>query len=439
MKKIFTIIFSFSLIFSSCRTMSDYDFSFVDSELRYGNFSNAQKIIENDFKRIYSKHDEVLELLDKGILLHFEGEYSQSNEALSGAEKLIEAYRAKSISQAIGSAIVNDTVTDYAGEDFEDIYTNIFMCLNYIAMDMLDDAMVEIRRFDNKMKNIGSRYQAMRAGLEKQIEGDTSTIKIESVKFHNSALARYLSMLLYRADGNTEDARVDLQNLFAAFNMQKSLYDFSAPKGLQKELGVPSAGARINFVAFSGFSPIKQEETLRILMQDFYYKLALPVMKSRASSVGSINVKAISKDGGCVYNESLSKIESVDNIAKDTFNDHYGAIAMKTFLRSIIKATTGTALSTYGENSDSASGAISWFLGLIFQTSTEFTERADVRSSRYFPGYASVGSIEIPQGIYDVQIEFYSVTGKLIFTKTINDFDVKAGNALNLVEAVCYR
>ena len=36
--------------------------------------------------------------------------------------------------------MVNDKVTDYAGEDFEDIYINIFNALNYINNDNIESA-----------------------------------------------------------------------------------------------------------------------------------------------------------------------------------------------------------------------------------------------------------------------------------------------------------
>lgn len=437
------VILFFSLVLASCTTMADFDFSGIDLALQDGKLGLARDSIEKSKTRIYGKHDEILSLLDEGILLHFDGNYSESNEKLSAAERLIQEYRAKSIAQSIGSALINDTVRDYSGEDFEDIYTNIFMSLNYIALNENDEAMVEMRRFNNKMQSLGARYETLREQLKRQVQRQNAeaqdAIKLKSVTFHNSALAHYLSLILYRADGNLSEAEVDLRYIDSAFKMQPSIYNFTMP-ALQGEVQrMPSQSARINFIAFSGLAPVKEEKTMRISLPNFYYKLSLPEMKSRASQVTSVKVRAVAKESGAVYEGALSKIESIDNIARDTFNDHYGEIAMRTLLRTISKTVASTSLKAYGEKDKSGGGVIASIFGLFGQLATEVTERADVRVSRYFPGAAHTGSMILPPGVYDLQIDFCSAKGIALSSVRIEDFAAKSGNALNLAESCCYK
>ena len=139
-------------------------------------------------------NDQVLYNLDAGLLSHYAGDWNQSNKNFSAAEGLIEEYYSKSISQGVSSYFVNDMVVDYAGEDYEDIYTNFFMALNYIQLGNLEDAMVEIRRFDNKQKLLSTKYDSQIEYAESELGSGYSSV---SVQFQNSAAARYLSMLMY--------------------------------------------------------------------------------------------------------------------------------------------------------------------------------------------------------------------------------------------------
>ena len=168
----------------SCATVADYDFSTVNYYLREGDYTAVYQTLDADSALLYSEHDEVLAALDKGIISHYEGEYTRSNEELTVAEQKIYEYVTKSISQSISSFLLSDTVVDYAGETYEDIYTNLFMALNYIHLDDIENAFVEIRRFDNKLKNISSRYADLiaQANLEKQrVKNEQALLRLNAI------------------------------------------------------------------------------------------------------------------------------------------------------------------------------------------------------------------------------------------------------------------
>ena len=153
-----TILLLLSLLFFSCATQADFDFSNIDSAIAKNDFPAVYNELESKSNKLYGKHDEVLEFLDKGIVSHYSKNYKDSNEELSYAEKKIEEYYTVSISQTISSFLVNDTVKDYQGEIYENIYSNIFMALNYLHQNEFDESMVEIRRFDIKLKELSLKY-----------------------------------------------------------------------------------------------------------------------------------------------------------------------------------------------------------------------------------------------------------------------------------------
>lgn len=439
------------MIFVSCSTMGDYNFTAVDESLNIGEYEVAYQVITADSDKIYSSHDEVLQSLDLGILSHYAGEYQRSNQELTQAERKIEEYYAKSISQSISAFLVNDTVMDYDGEVFEDIYINIFMALNYIHLGNLEDAFVEIRRFDNKLKVASEKYsdKIAAANQENSSNGGEETT-VPKMNFHNSALARYLSMILYRSHGQLDSARIDLQYLDSAFVSQPALYNFPKPASLQQELEIPAGQGRVNIIAFTGKSPFKEEEALRLYSNngDFYYKIAFPEMRQQSSMVSSIQVTAIptgeilegnaTQYPSAVATVSLEPLESISNIAVDTFEQHKTLIYLRAVLRSLGKATSSTVLGSLAdESSDSGMGLLFSVLELASVVTTESTERADVRVARYLPSLAWVSGMNLDPGNYILKIEYKNASGLLVALEQKNITVTTTG--LNLVEAVCLR
>ena len=83
------------MIFVSCSTMGDYNFTAVDQSLDAGEYEVAYQMVTADSDEIYSSYDQVLQSLDLGILSHYAGEYQRSNQELTQAERKIEEYYAK--------------------------------------------------------------------------------------------------------------------------------------------------------------------------------------------------------------------------------------------------------------------------------------------------------------------------------------------------------
>ncbi|MCM1322386.1 MAG: hypothetical protein NC041_00400 [Bacteroides sp.] len=390
--------------------------------------------IDNEKSSLYGTHDQVLYSLDTGILAYYAGNYALSTERFAAAERLMFDYYAKSVTQEIGSFLLNDTIIDYAGEDYEDIYSNLFMALNYLNLDDIDSAFVEIRRFDNKQKALGSKYAAQIEAAKKS--APPTDTDMQEVQFHNSALARYLSMLMYRAAGDLDAAAVDARYIDSAFAAQKKLYPFAKPLSVAEELNLPRNKARLNIIGFSGLAPEKIEYVLRCRIGDIYGKIALPSMKRRASAVHAIQV-AVADESGNEKKFFLEKIESIENIAVDTFNSRRALIYFKTIARAAAKTSASSVFSSIASDAEDANEAFLFsLLTLTSVFSHELTEKADIRTSRYFPAEASVGGITLEPGIYNVSVVFLGKNNHTLYTKECNAVNVQSG-ALNLLEAVC--
>jgi hypothetical protein len=342
-----------------------------------------------------------------------------------------DAY-SKSITQTVGTFLVNDMAQEYSGEDYEDVYLNVFNALNYYHQGLMEDSLVEIRRLNNKLQYIAGKYGQMitnlqRAALENSpdIPFDPSTV---TVNFTNSALARYLGMLFYRGTGRWDDARIDRDQVKIAFANNPALYGFGLPSTLDEELGYPRDMARFNVIAFAGLSPIKSASELRIPVSDSnWVKISLPVISARPSPVGSVNVVF---DTG--EQLELELIEDISAVAQETFKQKAGMIYLRSSIRAITKGAAATALSDSGNSNSSL------LLGFLTQVYAEVSEQADLRISRYFPGRALVGGITLNPGTYSYTVNFYDHSGSIIQSDRFLDVEIN-NQGLNLAEVLCLK
>ena len=434
--KLFSIIIFFSIF--SCASNVDLHSAFV-YDVKNGNYELVYSTLEQSSKDFYSKHDDVLQMLDLGLLAHYSDFPESSINYLNRAESLIEENYSKSISQNISSYILNDNVIDYAGEEYEDIYVNLFKCLTFISQENYESAFVEIRRFNNKLKSLSVKYQEQISKIKKesQMQDDSLNSENYKVQFYDSVFARYLSMLLYLYEGDVDSAKIDYNYLVSAFESQKKLYNFSFPKQIEENFCTQKNNVRLNVVAFSGMAPRKKEESVSNVY--YGYKIALPVMYKIKTEVDSIELVAINKDTKTVYQKDFEKIESISNIAVDTFKQKQSLIYTKSLARSLMKSVTTDIfkeISEEAENSDTA--ALFELLHFTSLIANQITEVADIRTSKYFPSSVFISGIDLPVGNYDIIIDYFSSNGTQIFRKVFNDYDVSK-NKLNLLEAVCLK
>ncbi|MDR0731403.1 MAG: hypothetical protein LBF63_07015 [Treponema sp.] len=421
-------------IFVSCATAS---FHRVDSALDKGGYEESVRLLEDDRSSLYGSGDDILYYLDKGMLAHYAGLHVESSELLEAGERAIEDAYTKSIVQELGTYLLNDTVRDYAGEDYEDVYINTFNALNYYYRGDMEEALVEIRRMNNKVRNLAGKYGVMRSALQKKALEESLPIPSNPEApsaFNDSALARYLGMLFYRGTGRYDDARIDGDYLRLAFANSPALYPHPLPASLEYELDIPPGLARFNVLAFAGLSPVKKADTIRLpLANGRYIKLSLPQMVYRPSSVARIEI--ILDDG---RRFDLELLEDIEAIARETYKAREGVIYLKTAIRTALKSIGMAAFDAMAEKSEGGASLIYSMLSLGTQIFAEASEQADLRISRYFPARAYTGGINLEPGRYSCKAVYYSAAGKVLASFRYEDVPVQE-NRLNLVEVICLK
>jgi len=428
----------FLLFFVLFSCVSTGNFSEVDRAVEQSRYNESVGILESRRALIYSPaRDSALYFLDKGLLAHYAGQHEESSELLGLGEQAIEEAFTKSISRGVGSFLLNDNVLEYDGEDYEDIYINVFNALNYYHRGEIEGAMVEIRRMNNKLAHLTDKYDVLMSDMQKlalEKGGEIPANPAAPSKFSDSALARFMGMLFYRAMGLYDDARIDSEGIRVAFANAPEIYRFPVPSSVAEELNIPRGMARVNVMAFSGLSPVKRAITMRIpIPGPRWVKISLPELVSRPSGVERIEV--IFDDGRSFVPELL---EDMDAVASDTFRNKQNYIYTKTVLRAITKAAGSAAMAVASEKTEGTASLLLNIASLSTQLFAEMSEQADLRISRYFPGRAWVGGINIEPGTYSFRVDFHNRSGKVIDSQRFTD--VRIGErGLNLFEAFCLK
>ncbi len=448
--KIFSLLI-LSLLLISCASLPGEHKASIKSA-QDGDYEKSLELIEKKKKTIYGNKSEVLYQLDTGILNHYNQNWQASIKHFTEAEKTIYDLYTKSITAQIGSFIMNDNVLDYSGEDYEDIYLNVFNSLNYYHLGKIDDAIVETNRAINKSRNLTVKYEeeilkARNAAKEAEAKNgkgsNSDSLPKATITFHDSALVEYLAMLYRRGILDMDGAYTNQRMIKDVYITQGQIYNFEMPSSIDDELSIPKDKARLNVIAFSGLSPVKDE----IAVKDYYgysnysFSLTLPELKRSPYTLTDIQVTATNVETGEAYNASLELLESIENVAVDTFLLHRDVIYAKSIARAITKSiasdvgmVVGEEMTKSGDSNVAAVGSLIQIFTMVGNVSRQVTDHADMRISRYFPARASVTGINLDEGIYDIVIDYYEKNHKLVRSDIRKNILIKKGK-LNLIES----
>ncbi|MGD9488425.1 MAG: COG3014 family protein [Calditrichaceae bacterium] len=465
-RKWFHYILTFLLIVGCASTMTQLEhYEPIMMDLHTGNFENAVKKIDNAKKSgKYSKKDRVLYYLDKGAVLYFNGEYEKSNNAFEKAELAMEELFTKSISKAAGSLLLNDNILDYSGEIYENIYINIFKSLNYLNLGKFDDAYVETKRVNDKLRALADKYDKLVTDMNKSGKSKVE-IQTSKNKFYDDVLTHYLSYLIFSADGEYDNCRISLQKLKTAWDENTHIYDHNIPDAVKNKFYFEPSGdelhvqqndrSALNIIAFTGLAPTKEPVGGLITTYDdavgvseldvpiplpniafpgmkpgFHFKFSLPVLKPAESAISRIEIMA---DG--VYLGNLDLLEDMGKIAIHTFEQKKDIIYFKTILRTVTKGLAAAKAKEKIKKETGSNGFFTTLLNAAVDVGVDATENADLRCWRTMPNQCYIGEFDIDPGVHNITINFLNSYGSIIQSKSIEQYTV-VHNGFNLIDAV---
>ena len=448
----FALLACMGILVFSCATKPEV-YGGIDQAVDNNEFEVAIEVLkkgQEGKKPIYPEKNAVSLRLDKGLLEHYAGNYANSSEDLQEAERLIQEAFTKSVTQEFTSYIANDNTKEYPGEDYEDLYLNVFNALNYYHKGDIDGAMVEIRKItlsNGKLDMLSRKYTE---GQQSAGDGAMDALKKigfninpalpqgDPVQFSDSALARYLGALFYQAQGNADSARIEFERIPAAFSSNPKVYKNPIPAVVAGVQNIPRGQAPLHIIGFTGLSPVKEEVEFKQTFPFFQnvalrdQKFALPVLKPRPDSIDRIEVIVEGHDGRGVF--ELELLEDMGAVAAETFNARFANIFFKTYIRTMLKYAAADIAATAAAEKSGGGALAGLGASIGGKLIADASESADIRMSRFFPSKAYVGGIALEPGTYNITINYYS-RGSHVGKDERKDFEVKA-NTPNIIETI---
>jgi hypothetical protein len=203
----------------------------IDALMREGRYREAAARLEQAQSR-YGDRSQLLYALERALILHYAGDYAESNAAFERAKALADAAYTRSATQELVSWALNDRVRDYSGANFERAMIHVFAALNYTQLDRPEAALVEVRQLDHLLKTFETEY------------GD-------SYAYRRDAFGLFLSGMLYEDAAEWDDAYVAYWQALEAYEDYAGLYGVAAPRALRA--AAARAAARVGSDAFREF------------------------------------------------------------------------------------------------------------------------------------------------------------------------------------------
>jgi hypothetical protein len=426
----FCILAIIALVFVGCAPSLQF-YPQMNQCLQNRQYDAALKLIDQN-KAGYSQHNAVLFYLDQGLVAHYGGYYERSNQALSKADSLMQELYTTSISQTAATFLINDNAYPYRGEDFESALVNLFMAINYAAMQQWDDALVEARKVDAKLNMFNTQYGAN-----------------EKNAYEEDAFIRFLMGVLYEADGEVNDAFISYRKAEEIYRgTYRRLYGLGPPELLldkyvytakdlhfNKEirslrriyprLSVPirrksSETGTVYLIHYNGFGAQKVPKFFLARMPDRYVlKLPYPVFQDSPCRTVSSKVILNEVKSGRSYMLRTVAVENISGIARLNLHNRITRIKLKAFARITAKYIACKEAEKKSNNPE--------LTRILCQAGILGSEQADTRHWRTLPAQIRMGEAILPPGTYQGSVQLLDRNGQTLKTIPIANFSVNPG------------
>lgn len=200
---------------SSCATYYDKIIQF-HSQLDAQDYTAAEKSLHNN-KFINRKRNRALFCLEAGKLYHLQHNFDSSNYYFNLADILMD--EKNNIKNLAGEILINSEQTTYTGEDFEKVMLQYYKALNYYYLGKKEDAIVEARRMNLRLMDLGNK------------RGD------EKRKYKNDAFGQWFMGVLYESNNDINNAFIAYRNAAELYEKNDNkYYGVAIPEQLKKDV-----------------------------------------------------------------------------------------------------------------------------------------------------------------------------------------------------------
>lgn len=422
------LVLLITLLVTSCATWYQRTTVFQQA-VEKGDFEQAEKLLGKDKKQARDKN-KILYHLNQGYVNFMLGKYEASNAAFETAERLTEDQHKNALTEA-AVLISNPEIRPYKPEDFEVIMINFYKAINYLQMNNMEDALVEVRKINLRLQQLNDKYPDHKN------------------RYQQDAFAQLLMGLIYDAAGDANNAFIAYRNAYntyqgdymknfglsAPLQLKKDLLRTAYTSGLsaelsqyEKEFGFKytpeplSSNGQLVMFWLNGFGPVKAEWGITftkinrgdgtIVFHNEELGLTFPFFwgngynEEDKNALANLNVvrtvfpkyverppvytQGILKYGNQTY--PFQKAEDINQIAFKTLHDRMVRELSNSLLRTATKQGIRYAASKQND-----------WLGFAVGLANAFTEKADTRNWQTLP--YSISYVRVPLNSPDNQIQ----------------------------------
>lgn len=268
------------ILFSGCASFYQLNYEF-NKNFEQGNIEQAADILDQNKKAAKSK-TRFLYYANQGVVEHLLGNYEESNNWLEQAYLFGEDYHKNYLNFA-ASYFLNPNLIVYPGEDHEHLMLLYYKALNYLKLKDYDAALVECRRLNQRLYELGDKY-------------------LSENKYQKDAFIHNLMGIIYDASGDFNNAFIAYRNSLEIYQNEFSeMFGLAAPEQLKKDLlrtaslaGFPEELDRFSEELGMNYAPQPNPEGGELVF--FWHNGLVPVKDE-----WSINFVAVKGAGGQIF------------------------------------------------------------------------------------------------------------------------------------------
>jgi len=439
------VIFCLILITGIFSCTTNYNQLMRESEIEFykGNYIQAAKKILPYVNK--EDNNQLIFLMECGLMLHAAGEYEKSNTILLGAAKLAENI-ATSISKQAAALLLNETKTNYKGEDFERVLIHMYLGINFLMMNDADSARVSFKKVNDLLRDInvstGKSYKqnlmakyltAIAFELSAQLDKDDNDREFAYIEYKQiNELSPKMNMVyadlqrLAKELGDNEDYNNWIRKFGKHNNVSGDAGElivlFQAGQGAIKV----SRGHLLEdktmkngiTVSLRGM-PLKAGVTVAgVLVALKIAENPIPVFRKRSNKIDHLIINVNGRD---MANTVL--MENVEDTAVKNMEDQYSRMYMKVAAGIAAKAVVSVAaglgakqLAKQSKKLGGVAGLIGAVVGAGTATALASQIKPDLRGWHTLPANLQLGRIFLSPGKYDIMIKYIGRNGSTVKT-----------------------
>jgi len=346
----------------------------------------------------------VMENMNVGVLRRLNNDYKGSNEAFEIAKKKIDELYSTSITEHAGAVITNDEAISFQGDKFEQVLVHLYMASNYLNLNDLDAARVELLQSQVKMDEWGEPKD------ETPFMRYFSGIMFELLGEEDSATVSYRKAV--DAYANTKDKhglnvpmtlKYDLLRMLAQMKLWDEYKSYQKQFGLTNYKSPNTKGKGELIVVFgNGLAPQRSQKVFQTWAPELALniRVAVPDYPNPPVVLNRVRLKV----GDRQY--PLETVSNIDGLARAALAEDMPGITTRAIARAVVKKKTEKEAGDQGN-----------FIGqLAMMAINQATEIADTRCWNTLPQEFELARIFLPQGEHDVTLEIIGPAGNIIDT-----------------------